>query len=78
MNSYITIPKNLTESSVNLEISNLLSIHFTGLIMNGYGIIPSLLSLYSGYIKNKYIVTAILESAYTNGSVSIHFMAIYY
>ena len=46
--------------------------------MSGYGIIPSLLSIYPEYINNKYKVCAILESTYTSGSVSIHFKAIYY
>lgn len=78
INSSVTIAKGLTESDVYLNISNLLSIYFTGMVMSGYGIIPSLLSLYPEYINNKYGVCAILKSAYTNGSVSVHFTAIYY
>lgn len=43
----------------------------------GYGIIPTLSSLYSGYLSNKYIVYAVLKS-YANDNVTINFKAIYY
>lgn len=76
MDSHIDILKGLTEGSTELKISNLLSIHFTGLKFE-YGIIPTLSSLYSGYISNKYTVYAILES-YANNNVTIDFKAIYY
>lgn len=77
INSSITILKYITQSSVKLKISNLLSMHCTGLKIEA-GVFPSLSSLYSEYLDNEYYVCAVLESACTTSNVTVNFKAIYY